>query len=197
MWHSGGMARRYYSTQPFLAWCLSHFFYDERHFAYVGAPFHPYKRSNPGSSNPWKIYGAQYEPWYDRDPYDAQVEQKRRNLRKGVAFQAHALGPALEYTLAWICENVDQAFFMPIVYVVDIDSIDPVRLHKSGSALLVPSDEYTVGDLSEDEFEVLFFDSETDVAANDTDLRALGAAIDGVDVVAPADALDRLLRRCT
>lgn len=190
------MARRYYSTQPFLAWCFNHFFYGERHFAYVGAPFHPYKRSNPGSSNPWKIYGAQYEPWYDRDPYDAQVEQKRRNLRKGVAFHAHTLGPDLEYSLTWICEKVDQVFLMPIVYIVDIERLDPARLHRSGSAVLVDSDEFTVRDLVEDEFDVLFFDPETDAAAADADLRALGAGVDRTDLLEPGDALDVLLGRC-
>jgi hypothetical protein len=86
---------------------------------------------------------------------------------------------------------------MPVVYVVDIEKVDAARRFKSGSGLLVHSDEWTVRDLSEDEFNVLFFDPDTDVAASDPDLRTLGAGIEGTDALAAADALEVLLARCT
>jgi hypothetical protein len=54
--------RHYYSTQPFLAWCLNRHFYEDVHYAYV-APFYPYRLTNPKSSNPLELYRDLYQPW--------------------------------------------------------------------------------------------------------------------------------------
>ena len=85
---------------------------------------------------------------------------------------------------------------MPTVYVVDIDVLGQARLLKAGSALLVPSDEFTIHDLTEGEFTVLFFDPNIDAGANDRDLLRLGAGVGGAEVLAPGDAFNLRPARC-
>ena len=185
----------YYSTQPFLAWCLNHFFFGQRHFAYVGAPFHPYRRRNPASSNPWKTYGAQYEPWVDRDPYDAHIEQKRRNLRKGIAAHSAALHPLVRVALDAICGSGDIIFFVPVVYRVDVATLDGSRLKRAGSGS-VGSREYLIQDLAEAEFDVLFFHPGSDDLLADPDLTVLGRTLLGQpDILSPRQALQLLWTR--
>lgn len=190
------MAEHWYSTQPFLAWCLNHFFFGGLHFAYVAAPFHPHRLPNPASSDPWRTYGAQYEPWADDDPYDPHPIQKRHALRRGVDAHAHSLSPLGRYVLHYICARVEQRFLMPIVYRVDLSHIEPARRTLAGSGL-IGSQEWRLLDLRENEFEVLFFDPATDRFASDSDLSDLGGLLlDGSDRISGSEALLRLLARC-
>jgi hypothetical protein len=148
----------HYSTQPFLAWCLNHYFYGGVHWAYLGKPFYPYRLPNPRSSSPLRLYEDLYEPWMDRDPYSAVIQQKRINLIKGVVANEQKLAHGWSDRLITICERVDIAFFYPIVYRVDIDRIFPeqrVRIAGSGT---FGSHENRIDDLKEPEFEILFLD---------------------------------------
>ncbi len=155
------MAKYYYSTQPFLAWCFNHYFYGQKHFAWVGAPFYPYRQANPRSSNPLRIYEDLYEPWKDQDDFSPVIAQKRLSLRNGVIAHAGNLPPGLDHRLKVVCDRIDTVFFYPIVYRVNIDTIDSSRLIVAGSGL-VGSREYRIADLSEAEFDLLFIDLETD-----------------------------------
>jgi len=190
------LAENWYSTQPFLAWCLNHFFFNRVHFAYIAAPFHPYRLPNPASSDPWRTYGAQYEPWADDDPYDPHPIQKRQALRRGVDAHAHRLTPFGRYVLNYICARIEQRFLMPIVYRVDLAVIDPARRTLGGSAL-IGSQEWRIVDLNEDEFDILYFDVATDPFASDPDLADVGGQLlDGSDRLSGDQALLRLLARC-
>ncbi|MFL6138773.1 MAG: hypothetical protein ACJ74O_13365 [Frankiaceae bacterium] len=191
------MVEHFYSTQPFLAWCLNHFFYGRRHYAFVGAPFHPYRLVNPNSSNPWKMYGAQYEPWIDRDPYDAVVQQKRITIRKGVIANASLLTIPERNAIDAICGKVDLTFLVPLVYRVDTSAISTSRKAVRGSGSL-GSNEYLIQDLGEHEFDILFFDAGSDPRLSDPDLLVLASyLLDGSDKVSRREALRILWSRRT
>src|SRR5262249_37813083 len=123
------LTRYYYSTQAFLAWCVGHYFAGGRHYSWVGSPFHPYKRPNPASSNPYLIYASLYQPWYDRDPYDRTIRSLRDDLKR--ASQSLALPAATRRRLRRCCHRIDLEFFLPVVYRVDVKSISPWRLEQN------------------------------------------------------------------
>lgn len=77
------MPRYYYGTVPALAWIINHYFYARMHYAWLAAAFHPH-RENPGSSNPYKIYGQLYEPWAERDRHARFVVHTRDSLADGI-----------------------------------------------------------------------------------------------------------------
>ncbi len=151
----------YYSTQIFLDWCLNHYFYNAKHWTYLGRPFYPYRASNPPSSNPLNVYRNIYEEWKDQDEYGKYINQLRLNLRKGVAANTGILSAGWDVRLKKICDNVDIIFLYPFVYRIDITRLNPTRLVLAGSGL-AGSDEYLVDNLDEREFDILFDDYEND-----------------------------------
>lgn len=177
--------RHYYSTQPFLAWCIGHYFAARVHFSWVGFPFHPYKRDNPQSSDPYLLYARLYGPWYDHDPYDHHVTGLRIALERGV--QSLRLHWRTKSRLKRCCHLVDLALFLPIVYRVDVTGIAPARLERDVGSGSTGSDEYLIRDLAEGEFDVLFADE----CAVDPDVHALAQGS-----MSPAEALRVLERRC-
>ena len=156
---SGGLptTEYWYSCQPFLAWCVNHYFYGGKHYAYLARPFHPYREKNPRSSNPLRIYESLYEAWRDRDPFDNQVVGLRLRLQAGLDAHETMLGTVRYTLLTEIVQRIGVEYFLPIVYRVDIKPIDEARLLRQGSGLS-GSREYVVTDLGEDEFGVLFSD---------------------------------------
>ena len=183
------MTEYYYSTQPFLAWCLNHHFYGASHYVWVANPFYPYRAHNPKSSNPFLIYQDLYQPWVDRDDFDKFIQQARLNLKKGVEGYRNANPGVLSRRrvtrLKRICDRVDIIFFYPIVY--RIDTIDSTRRLAAGSGL-VGSREYKIPDLQEREFNILFLDF-----TGDTDVDKLKP---GAPPISDTDALRILERRC-
>jgi hypothetical protein len=132
----------YYSTQAFLEWCFNHHFYDGAHFSWAAAPFYPYKMTNPASSNPYELYGSLYQPWKDRDPYDYFVESKRLHVRKGVMAQASRLSLRQQSRLKRVCRDIDQLFFYPIVYRIDVSTLPTSRLEATVGSAAAGSKEY-------------------------------------------------------
>ena len=157
------LATYYYSTQTLLAWCLNHYFYQANHWTYVGAYFYPYKETNPPSSNPLTKYQSIYEEWFDNDEFGAYINQLRLNTVKGVEANRQQLASGWEARLKNVCENIEVVFFYPIVYRVDVDMIQPItRLDNSQGSAVVGSKEYLIADLQETEFDILFFDFNSD-----------------------------------
>jgi hypothetical protein len=117
-------------------------------------------------------------------------------MTKGVISQVPSLPAYVELALNTICAEVDPQLFTPIVYRVDIDTIPLSRRHVAGSGL-VGSREYLIDDLRESEFDVLFFDPDSEPLFGDPDMRRLGNYLTaGVDVISPVEALRTLwLRR--
>lgn len=153
------MATYYYSTQPFLAWCINHYFYQKTHYVWVAAPFYPYRERNPRSSNPYLIYQDFYQPWKDRDIYSSYLNQQRRKLIEGISKQSLLTDKHRISRLKIICDRINIAFFYPLVYRVDVDAIASKRLDNTqGSAADVDSSEFLIADLQEDEFDLLFAD---------------------------------------
>lgn len=152
------MSEYFYSTQSFLAWCLNHYFYDGRHYVWAAALFYPYKMPNPKSSNPYQIYADLYSPWYDRDPFDRFISSVRLSLRKGVIAAGPHLSGRTQSRLKRVCAGVDVAFFLPIVYRIDISVISSSRLNGSVGSGATGSNEYLIRDLRENEFDILFLD---------------------------------------
>lgn len=151
------MKTHFYSTQPFIAWVINHYFYGKTHYTFV-APFYPYRQLNPKSSNPYLIYSDLLMPWKDNDIYDKTVAQFRINIRKGVMIKetlSH-IDPSLANELRELCDKISLKFFYPIVYRVDIDSIAE-KVTKTASAF-TGSNEYLIQQLFENEFDILFFD---------------------------------------
>jgi hypothetical protein len=151
----------------------------------VGSPFHPYKRENPQSSNPYVLYGAFYGPWFDSDPYDRNIRDFRLSLARGI--RALPLDVDTAASLRRCVRKVDVGLFLPIVFRVDVSTIPPARLISGAGSGAVGSDEYLITDLGESEFEVLFADDCT----TDADVRLLA---DGT--LSPEDALRLLEARC-
>jgi hypothetical protein len=138
-----------------------------------------------------------YQPWEDRDDFDKFIQQARLNLKKGVEGYRNANPGVLSRRrvsrLKRVCESVDIIFFYPIVYRVDIGTIDSTRRLTAGSGL-VGSREYKIPDLQESEFKILFLDF-----AGDTDfdkLKPKPGDPTGSPTIPPTDVLRTLERRC-
>ena len=151
------MKIHYYSTQPFIAWVINHYFYRKTHYTFI-APFYPYRKLNPKSSNPYLIYSDLLMPWKDNDIYDKTVAQYRFNIRKGVLINETkgSIDHSLTIELKELCDKISLKFFYPIVYRVDIDSISG-KMIRTASAFS-GSSEYLIQQLFENEFDILFFD---------------------------------------
>jgi hypothetical protein len=152
--------RYYYSVQPFLAWCFNHYFYGGVHYAYMAAPFNPYGLKNPKSSNPLLIYQDYYSPWKDKDESSDFIENKRNRLSGGVIAMSSQLGAGIADRLKDVAAKIDLRFLYPIVYRADLSdpAVFPLSRLEVKNSGLVGSQEYLVRDLSETEFDVLFFD---------------------------------------
>lgn len=77
------MPRYYYGTVPALAWIINHYFYERTHYVWLADAFYP-NQGNPGSSNPYEIYGSLHKPWAQRDSRARFVRDLRRSLIGGV-----------------------------------------------------------------------------------------------------------------
>jgi len=156
------MPRYYYGTVPVLAWIINHYFYSRTHYAWLAAAFHPHWE-NPGSSNPYRLYGQFYEPWAERDRYAHAVGEYRRRLVEGVKVKeaAGVLDNITAARLRRVCASGSIDLFYPVLYRVEIDRIAPARRVLAGSGL-EGSHEVLVADLRESEFELLFLDNVRD-----------------------------------
>lgn len=153
-----------YGVQTTLAYILNHFFYDAVHYTYLAKEYYPYRRKNPRSSSPHRIYEDLYELWKDKDEFNKFGSTIRVNLKNGVLAQEarRMIASPLARRLGHVCDGIDVGVFYPIVYRVDIKTIDRKRLRKSGSGLL-GSYEYLIPDLQEIEInDILFLDDERD-----------------------------------
>ena len=150
----------YYSTQPFVAWCLNHYVYDKVHYVWCSRYLFPYRAMNPKSSNPYQIFADLYHPSFDQDQFDSFLAQMRIKLRKGVEAQVQSTTSNHPYATRYndlldICDHIDETFFWPILYLIRYDvATDPSRATGANSAL-VGSLEALVKDLQETEFTLL------------------------------------------
>lgn len=154
----------YYGVQTVLAYVLNHFFYDAVHYTYLAREYYPYRRKNPRSSSPHRIYEDLYELWRDKDEFNKFGIGTRANIKTGVIAQESrsVIDSALAKRLGYVCDQIDVGVFYPIVYRVDIKTIDRKRLRHAGSGLL-GSYEYLIPDLHETEInDILFLDDERD-----------------------------------
>ena len=148
----------YYSTQPFVAWCLNHYVYSNVHYVWASQYFFPYKSANPKSSNPYQIFQDLYQPSYDRDEFDSFISQKRIKLRAGI--EAIVVGPTSGHASAHryqdlldICDGIDETFFWPVVYLISNSAV--TSKGTAANSALVGSDETLIKNLAESEFTLL------------------------------------------
>jgi hypothetical protein len=137
------------------------YFYQQIHWTYVARPFLPYRLPNPPSSNPFEIYESLYKEWVDRDWFGRSIQQARIRIAKGIIANAEQLAIEQQSKLKVICERIDPLFFYPLVYRINIDTIEMDRRIISGSGLL-GSEEFLIADLREAEFDLLFADYNED-----------------------------------
>ncbi|HYR07564.1 MAG TPA: hypothetical protein VEQ60_07340 [Longimicrobium sp.] len=156
------MVRYYYGTVPVLAWIINHYFYSRTHYAWLAAAFHPHGE-NPGSSNPYKLYGQFYEPWAERDGYAHSLGEYRRRLAQGVTAKEESgtLDNVTAARIRRLCASASVDLFYPVLYRVEIDRIPAARQIVANSGLR-GSREVLVSDLRESEFDLLFVDNERD-----------------------------------
>jgi len=165
----------YYSTQPFLAWCLNHYVYDKTHYVWASRYFFPYRALNPKSSNPYQIFQDFYQPCVDRDQHDAFIQQKRLKLRAGInaviGDPTHLYYPKLN-DLFHICDHIDVTFFWPIIYLIDESVATSTSRGTVAGSGLVGSEERLIKDLKEDEFTLVIpdFDRESPLNGDIDDL---------------------------
>jgi hypothetical protein len=156
--------RYYYGVQSGLSYILNHYFYGAIHYTYLAREYYTYRRKNPRSSNPHRVYEDLYEPWKDKDEYSKVINQSRLNIKNGILAQKTrgTITTAQALRLGLICDEIDVGVFYPLVYRVDIASISRARLLKAGSGL-TGSLEYLIEGLNESEInEILFLDYEKD-----------------------------------
>jgi hypothetical protein len=156
------MARYYYGTVPVLAWIINHYFYGRVHYAWLAAAFHPHGE-NPGSSNPYRLYGQFYEPWAERDAYAHSLGEYRRRLANGVTAKERsgALDNVTAERIRRVCSSASVDLFYPVLYRVEIDRI-PLSRRTLANSGLQGSREVLVRDLRESEFDLLFVDNDRD-----------------------------------
>ncbi|MBW3571216.1 MAG: hypothetical protein KY467_08920 [Gemmatimonadetes bacterium] len=156
------MPRYYYGTVPVLAWILNHYFYERTHYTWLADAFYPHG-TNPGSSNPYQIYGLLYQPWAELDPHARFVRDMRRSLVDGVVARESAgkLDNITAARLKRVCASVRIDLFYPVLYRVDIGRISRSRRIVANSGL-EGSREFLVSDLRESEFDLLLADNDRD-----------------------------------
>src|SRR5438309_952713 len=130
------MPRYYYGVQTALSYILNHYCYNAIHYVYVAREYYTYRRKNPRSSNPHRVYEDLYEPWVDNDEFSKVINQTRLNIRGGVLAQLNqgAIDIQLSQRLNRICDEIDVRMFYPIIYRVDVTQISKPRLIKTNSA---------------------------------------------------------------
>jgi hypothetical protein len=158
-----------YGVQTGLSYIFNHYFYGAIHYVYLSRDYYAYRRKNPRSSNPHRVYEDLYEPWKDKDEYSKVINQIRLNIQNGVIAQKTRgiISSRLANQLGQICDEIDVGIFYPVVYRVDVSKLPRARLLKAGSGL-TGSVEYLVESLHESEInEVLFLDYERDAVINE------------------------------
>jgi hypothetical protein len=170
------MPRYYYGTVPVLAWIINHYFYGRVHYGWFADAFHPH-RDNPGSSNPYLIYGQLYESWRERDRYARFLSDYRRSLEEGVQTKEEAgvVDNITAARLRRVCKKGSVDLFYPVLYRVDADGIEPARRTLANSGL-EGSHEFKVVDLRESEFDVLLTDNRRDEYFAEVVLREFDGA---------------------
>jgi hypothetical protein len=162
------MAEFYYSTQPFLAWVFNTYFFSNKHYAWVAQPFYPYKRKNPRSSSPLRLYEDIYEMWLDRDQFSCLLPHYRAGIRKGVFYNIQSTDSLRAMQLYRICDNIGIEFFCPVVYRMDLypaknDTKKERYLDDSQGSAKLGSQEYLIKDLLlACKFDMLFWDFENE-----------------------------------
>lgn len=154
----------YYGIQTALSYIINHYCYGAKHYTYLAPEYYTYRRKNPRSSNPHRIYEDIYEPWKDKDEYSKVLNQARLNIKSGILAQKTrgVIASSVATQLNQICNEIDVGVFYPLVYRVDINKIPRPRRVKAGSAL-TGSVEYLIEELAEVEIdEILFLDYERD-----------------------------------
>lgn len=163
------MSCYHYGVQTALAYIFNHFFYNATHYVYLSGEYYPYRRKNPRSSNPHRIYEDIYEPWKDNDEFSKIINQNRLNIKNGVLAQEtkKIINWSLAGRLRKLCDEMDVRMFYPIIYRIDVEKIHPkTRLQKAGSSLS-GSLEYLIEDLAETDIdEMLFSDYRRDKLLN-------------------------------
>lgn len=183
--------KAYYSTQPFLAWCLNHYVYSGVHYVWASRYFFPYRSPNPKSSNPYQIFQDLYQPAYDRDEFDSFIVQKRLKLRAGVeaivnAPSGHPLVSRYQDLLD-ICDGIDETFFWPVDYLIANYAV--TSKGTLANSALVGSDETLIKNLEESEFTLLVPDFDRQSPVKDDFDEFINEKFS-----APGDTIDRLLK---
>lgn len=183
-----------------LAWVLNRYFYGDRHHTYLATPFHPYRQPNPPSSRPLELFQRLLEGAIDRDTYNDSIRSRRAGLHAGVSSNAPHMGARLVGLLHWVIDHVDPLFFVPVVYRVDLDRVDPTRLDtNAGTRYTVgKSQECLVSDLDGSEFDIFLFERATTALAGDSQLDLIASPIISPWRRGPSRAgvLSALLSRC-
>lgn len=171
------MPRYYYGTAPVIAWIINHYFYSRTHYSWLADAFLPHL-TNPGSSNPYKLYELLYEPWAEQDEHAKFIKGYRDSLLNGVIEQqlAGTIDEIVAARLRRVCELGSVDLFYPILYRVDIEAI-PSSRHVVANSGLKGSREVLVTDLREHEFDLLFTDNVRDAYFTQMVLRELESGV--------------------
>ena len=188
------------STQPLLSWCLNRYFYGDVHFAYVAAPFHPYRLANPPSSRPHELYQRLYEGAHDRDVYNDTIRARREGLHAGITFHGARLAPPLTVALQRVVDDVDPIFFTPIVYRINLEAIPPGRVDASAGTRSrgIDSNERLIADLASGEFEVILLADNAPDLMTDPQVSLVASPLSAplLPAPTPAEVISALQSRC-
>lgn len=191
----------WYSTQPLLAWCLNRYFYDDRHYAYLATPFHPYRLQNPPSSRPMEIYQRLYEGAHDRDIYNDTIRCRRLGLRAGVDRRRTMLGALATSALHRVIDTVDPILFTPIVYRVNLDAIPDARKRWNAGTRTTNTDsrECLIEELRPVEFDILLLAHNAPDISYDPHINSMARPLVSSTLPAPspAEIIALLLSRCS
>jgi hypothetical protein len=169
----------WYSAKTALDWLVCHYGLQGRHFAWFAPEFDTYRGPNPESSNPHVLYHGYMAAWRDGDDFSALVGTKRLSLCNAIQKNVD-LGLLGTLEAGELKETVEQApisFFYPLVYRLDIETVEPGRRKTSGGSGARGSHECLILDLQEEEFDLLFahFRDDQELKRMVLDAHAAGA----------------------
>jgi len=146
----------YYAVQPEVIHYICET-YLNGFYVYVAEVFSP---RNPHSSDPQKLHCDLRDAAETNDAGNSKIETLKDRFLK-IMLEKHRTGEISDATLQdinWILERASPFDYRPLIYVIRRDVIDRKNRAKPVPIPKLPhfkSKEYTIGDLTEKEFEII------------------------------------------
>jgi len=157
----------YYSTNSYLAFYLSEYFYRGKHFVWCSPVFNPasldnldIRRKIPPSSSPYKIYINFKEDVDNYDLHSSKINENKSGLKRGalINYRNEVIDADELARINQIIDTAELFLFRPLIYLIPVQLVDSkIKEVPVDTAANPLSLEYQILDLSENEFEIIEF----------------------------------------